>query len=84
MMEAISIYCKSLRLTGIMKNYPALADDCSKKSLSYSEFLLKLLESENAERMERSKKTILRFAGFPVIKTLEMFDFASSNVNKCH
>ena len=82
MTEYINNYCKSLRLTGIMKNYPAIADDCSKKSLSYSEFLLKLLESENTERTERSKKTILRFAGFPVIKTLEMFDFASSNINK--
>ena len=82
MTEAINNYCKALRLAGVMKNYPACASDCAKKSMSYSEFLLKILESENTERTERSKKTILRFAGFPVIKTLEMFDFASSNVNK--
>ncbi len=67
MTEAINNYCKALRLTGVMKNYPALADDCAKKSLSYSEFLLKILESENAERTERSKNvnTELKFPKTP-------------------
>ena len=47
MTEYINNYCKALRLAGVIKNYPAIADDCAKKSLSYSEFLLKILESEN-------------------------------------
>lgn len=80
--EKIAEYCKTLRLAGIIKNYAAIADAVSKNQESYSEFLLKLLEAEASERTERSKKTVLRFAGFPVIKTLEMFDFASSGINK--
>lgn len=80
--ENIGAYCKSLRLAGIMKNYASVADLSSKNQESYSEFLLKILECEAIDKAERSRKTVLKFAGFPVLKTIEMFDFGSSGVNK--
>lgn len=82
MNDTINEYLKIFRLPAIRENYPAIADKCAKESLSYSDFLLKILECEMKEKIERSKRTVLKFAGFPAIKTLEMFDFSSSAVNR--
>jgi DNA replication protein DnaC len=82
MNDTINEYLKIFRLPAIRENYPAIADKCAKESSSYSDFLLKILECEMKEKIERSKRTVLKFAGFPAIKTLEMFDFSSSAVNR--
>jgi DNA replication protein DnaC len=82
MNERIKEYLKIFRLPAITENYHYIAQECAKTSASYSEFLFKLLECEMKEKIERSKRTVLKFAGFPVIKTIEMFDFTSSGINK--
>jgi DNA replication protein DnaC len=50
--------------------------------MSYSEYLLKLLEIENSGRELRGKQMVLKMAGFPKIKTIDTFDYKSSSVDK--
>ncbi|MFQ4228488.1 hypothetical protein C3O85_19505 [Clostridioides difficile] len=55
MNDTINEYLKIFRLPAIRENYPAIADKCAKESSSYSDFLLKILECEMKEKIERSK-----------------------------
>lgn len=74
--------CTTLKLSGISTAYQSIADSCAKDNLSYSEFLNKLLTYELECRSQNGRKQVLKMAGFPVLKTLEMFDFKESAVNK--
>jgi DNA replication protein DnaC len=47
----------------------------AKEGWSYAEFLNELLIVEINKRMSNSKKTLIKFASFPAIKTLEEFDY---------
>ncbi len=78
----IEEYCNKLNLSGILSTYGSLSDRAAKENLSFSEYLLLLLESEYETRNERSKRTILKFAGFPKIKTVDTFDFSFSSLDK--
>ncbi len=78
----IEEYCQILKLSGILNTYSSLSDKAARENLSFCQFLLSLLESEYETRNERSKQTILKFAGFPKIKTMDTFDFAFSSVDK--
>ncbi len=78
----ISEYCIKFKLSGILEHYQALSDIASKEKLSYTDYLLKLLEYENKGRVIRSKAMMLKMAGFPKIKTIEEFDFKSSSADK--
>ena len=80
--KKIEEYCTQFKLTAIFENYQSLSDKASSESLSYSEYLLMLLEKEAKRREVRSKDIVLRLAHFPVIKTLDGFDFKSSSVDK--
>ena len=74
--------CNFLRLPGIVESYQALADHCAKEGLSHTEYLTKLLDHELKNREQRSKNMALKMAGFPNIKTLDLFDWKSSSINK--
>ena len=73
--------CKEFKLPTILQEYQALGDKAAKQSLSFSQYLLNLLESESKHRALRSKAMILKTATFPVVKTLEEFDKKESSVN---
>lgn len=81
-MSAINELCGKLRLNGFLESYQTLADKCAKNELSYSEYLHQLLQYEVRLRDNKSREAILKLAKFPKVKTLETFDFASSNINK--
>jgi len=70
------------RLPAIRDSFASLADKASKDNISYTQFLLNLFEYEYEKKIQRSKETTLKIAGFPKLKTLEMFDFASSAVDR--
>lgn len=74
-MERIANYCQKLNLTRTVDILDSLAEEASKKELSYTDFTEKLLEVEATAAYERSTKTILKFARFPYLKTIEDFDF---------
>ena len=80
--EQIKEYAKLFKLPSIKESYASIAEVAVKDNLSYSEYLLKLFEYEYEKKIERSKEIILKMAGFPKVKTFEMFDFGSSSVDR--
>ena len=79
--KKIEELCKEFKLPAILQNYQTLADKAAKESLSFSEYLLTLLEGESKQRVFRSKAMMLKTAGFPVVKTLDQFDKKATSVN---
>ncbi len=82
MINDISSNCALLKLNGILQSYQSIADECSKIGASYSEYLDQVLKYELMQRAQRSQEIVLKTAGFPVLKTMKMFDFSSSNINR--
>lgn len=75
--ERIATYANRLNLTQIEAILPRLAEEATAKELSYSDFLESVLAEEACAADERMRRTLLRFARFPYLKTLEDFDFAA-------
>lgn len=74
--ERINQLCENLQLTAIPDSYDNLAQDAIKQSHSYVDYLERLLHEEYASRQQRSKTILTKMAGFPIIKTLDEFDFS--------
>jgi len=76
-------YLKQLKLPAIAKGYPQVAREARLAGKSHEEFLLALLEAEIAQREVSRQKLRLAQARFPVLKTLESFQFeAVPSLNK--
>lgn len=74
---------KKLRLPSVQKQYRKLASQAAQNNLTHEQFLLALLEEENRNREENTRKSRIRQAHFPSLKTLEQYDFAAlPNLNK--
>lgn len=73
--ERIAQLCQQLKLESVATQYPTLAQEAVRNELPYSDFLERLLERESGIRLERTRETMLRMAGFPAVKTLEDYDF---------
>ena len=56
-------------------NWSDIATQILKQEGSYADFMEQLLQSELLARQERTKATLLKFAGLPAVKTLEQYDF---------
>ena len=65
-----------LKLTSIQENYISLADEAARKQWSHIDYLDRLIESEADLRRDRSIQRRIRLARFPVIKTLEQFEWS--------
>jgi len=65
-----------LKLPWIREHYDALAAQAAEKSWTPVEFLAHLLEGESNLRMDRATERRIKAAHFPVIKTLEQFDWS--------
>lgn len=74
--ERVNQLCDNLQLTAVPNNYDNLAQEAVKKSLSYVDYLEQLLQEEYLSRQQRSKTILTRMAGFPIVKTLDEFDFS--------
>ncbi len=48
---------------------------CGKENVNYATYLLRLTERELIEREQRAAERRIKAAGFPVIKTIDTFDF---------
>jgi DNA replication protein DnaC len=73
--ERITDICQQLGLHTTMGHYSQLAQEAAEKNYNYVEFLEKLLASEVQGRQYRRQSMLLRMAAFPIVKTLEEFDF---------
>jgi len=64
-----------LKLPWVRENYEALAAEAAAKSWPHVEFLGRLIEGETNLRTDRAIQRRIKAAQFPVIKTLEQFDW---------
>ena len=76
-------HLKHLRLPTILREYDKVARQCAAESLDYPRYLLRITELELLDRERRATERRIRQAKFPVIKSLDSFDFlAIPSLNK--
>lgn len=68
-------HLESLKLSAFADNYSAAAKQAAEKGWSYTRFLGQLAEAEVNVRNDRSTQRRIKQARFPVLKTLESFDW---------
>ena len=68
-------YLKQLKLPSFLREYEKLATVCQQERADYQTFLLRLAEVEIADRERRAAERRVKAARFPVLKTLDTFDF---------
>lgn len=73
--ERLGQLCDNLSLPFIAQGYGAAVQKAAKEDISYSDFLERLLREEVAGRTVRKQSMMTRLAGFPVIKTLDAFNY---------
>lgn len=64
-----------LNLPASLNHYKNLLETAGKENLSHEEFLRRLLSLESSSKFERQIASRIAQAKFPVIKTIESFDF---------
>jgi DNA replication protein DnaC len=70
-------HLKALRLPTVLREYASVAESCAKERVDYPGYLLRLTERELLDRERKSAERRLRDARFPVLKTVDAFDFAA-------
>jgi DNA replication protein DnaC len=70
-------HLKALKLPTILREYEKVARQCAAEGVDFVAFLLRLLELELIERERHSVQRRIRAAHFPVVKSLDTFDFAA-------
>ena len=68
-------YLKQLKLPTMLREYAALAAACGKERVDYATFLLRLAEREILDREQRAAERRMKNASFPIVKTIDTFDF---------
>lgn len=66
---------KSLRLPTFLKEYEGIAKESVQRNASYEDFLRDLSEKEVINKQSNAIQKRIKQAQFPVLKTLEAFDF---------
>ena len=74
-MQALQAHLTGLRLPFTLANYSAFAHTAANKQWSHVQFLQELMRSEAAARADRRVERLVAQARFPVMKTLERFDW---------
>jgi len=76
-------YLKQLRLPTILREYASVAAACAKDRCDFPMYLLRLVERELIDREKRAAQRRIKDARFPLIKTLDTFDFkAQPSINQ--
>lgn len=68
-------YLKRLKLPTVLREYEAVGAACARDNAEYVRFLVLLMERECLDRDKRAAERRVKNARFPVIKTLDTFDF---------
>ena len=68
-------HLKALRLPTVLRDYANVGAVCSQERCSYPQYLLRLVERELIDRERRATDRRIKEAQFPVIKTIDSFDF---------
>ena len=76
-------HLKELRLPTILREYDKVARQCAVEQVGYQHYLLRITELELLDRERRATERRIRQAKFPVVKTMDTFDFlAIPSLNK--
>lgn len=79
----LEYYLKRLRLPSILREYASMAEVCSQDRSDFTTYLLRLVEKEVLDREKRAAERRIREAKFPVLKTIDTFDFkAQPSINE--
>jgi DNA replication protein DnaC len=70
-------HLKTLRLPTILREYQSLAQICQRERADYPTYLMKLTERELIDRERRATERRVKAARFPVLKTIDTFDFSA-------
>lgn len=70
-------YLKQLKLPTILREYAAVVTACTQDRSDYADFLLRLVEREALDREQRAAERRVKAARFPLLKTLDTFDFTT-------
>ena len=76
-------HLKVLKLPTFVRDYKSVAAACAQEGCDYPAFLLRLAEREMIDRERRAAERRIRDARFPVVKTIDTFDFkAQPSINQ--
>jgi len=76
-------YLKQLRLPTMLREYASLAVVCREDRSDFPTYLLRLTERELLDREKRAAERRVKEARFPVVKTIDTFDFtAQPSINE--
>jgi DNA replication protein DnaC len=76
-------HLKTLRLPTILREYDKAARQCAVEQVDFPRYLLRLTELELLDRERRAAERRIRQARFPMVKSLDTFDFlAMPSLNK--
>lgn len=76
-------YLKQLKLPTILREYASIAAECVRENQDHLAFLHRLVERELIEREQRAAQRRIKSARFPVLKTLDTFQFeAQPSINR--
>ena len=73
--QQIQTHCKNLKLPWMLEHYEALHAQALRKKTGSLEYLAELLAGEAQRRYERAIERRIKAARFPVLKTLESFNW---------
>ena len=74
-LELIKDYAKGLNLNYLKINANKIIEDADTGSMSYQDLLLSVLKNEVGLKDIKAQERRLKYAGFPVVKKIEDFDF---------
>ena len=74
-MDRIRHSCETLKLNTMAVEWSAIADTAAGTDNTLADFLEQLLIVELEARLQRTRETLLKFAGLPAIKRFEDYDF---------
>ena len=76
-------YLRQLKLPTMLREYASMAAVCAREGQDHLAFLLRLVERELIEREQRAAQRRIKSARFPVLKTLDTFQFeAQPSINR--
>ena len=71
----LDAHLKALRLPTFLREYDKVARHCAQEGLDCSRYLFRLCELEVLDREQRAVERRSKAARFPVVKSLETFEF---------
>lgn len=81
-MKTVITLCEQLQLPFMAMSVSAACEQAQRQQQNHIEFLTELLSQEYNAKLENRAKRRVKEAGFPLIKTLENFDFTNTNLSE--